>query len=305
MWNAQPIPPKPRRKEKLLMTQSHFWDVINSIELPIIIFLQKYLFAYTSTKKWNKVTKLASPRMIRFLPIIFYSIGLQDKAKILSLSLVYFALFSSFGKYLIKRRRPGSYPNIHAPDCAPTSSFPSRHTISVTVVASFFPFSNFWICLIVVSRVMLGMHFISDCVLGVAIGKIALFVAPRITDPNYCLFLLLITFRVWSGCFKILCGALPILITQNVKCCPLFSVILLLWPFIRSFWPGMKRASALELLVIETIPFALLTFLINAANFGSVWLFENHYIQFSAEECWNSLVNSTMSLANKVWMKEL
>lgn len=249
MSGNQPVPPSKRRQQHLLRTQNKFWDFINSIELPIIIFMQKHFKAYSTTSFWNFIAKMASPTKIRLLPMIFYSLGFEDQAKHLAISLVYFSLFSSFGKYLIVRRRPGSYEGVHSPACAGTSSFPSRHTISITIVAFFLPFTMIWIVLIIMSRIMLGMHFLTDCILGVFVGKLALFVAPLITDPNFCLFLLLVTFRVWSGAYKILSGSLPLLIVSPISslACPSFRqsplciVLVLVWKLIRSSLPATLK----------------------------------------------------------------
>lgn len=298
MSESKPIPPNKRRQAHLLRTQNKFWDVINSIELPIIIFMQKHFKAYTTTSFWNLVARLASASNVRLFPMILYSLGFEEKSKHLALSLVYFALFSSFGKYLIIRRRPGSYKGVHSPACASTSSFPSRHTISITIVAFFLPFQIVWISLIIMSRIMLGMHFLTDCILGVLVGKLALYLARFNTDPNFCLFILLVTFRVWSGAYKILSGSLPLLILTSLSsfsycskfvyspCCIL---LVLIWKLLRKFLPKAKmkvpdvkkstkngesetvsyikkNMSAYEMLVIELIPISFVVFLISETN---------------------------------------
>lgn len=293
MSGNQPIPPSRRRQAHLLRTQNKFWDFVNSIELPIIIFMQKHFKAYSSTSFWNFVAKMASASNIRLFPMLLYSLGFEKKAKHLSLSLVYFSLFSSFGKYLIIRRRPGSYEGVHSPACASTSSFPSRHTISITIVSFFLPFTPIWIILIILSRIMLGMHFLTDCILGVFVGKLALFIAPLNTDPNFCLFLLLVTFRIWSGAYKILSGSLPLLILTSLssftECSsfvysPLCVFLVLFWKLIRKILPPAKfkllkksdksdsqtsvskNTSPYELLVIELIPISFVVFLISEVN---------------------------------------
>ena len=267
-----PIPPKASKMSRLKFQQAKFWDIINEIELPLIKFVQKYCFAYRSTKFWKKVEKLASPRYTRFIPLILFSTGNTEKAKQISLSLVYFALFSSFGKHLITRRRPGSYPDVHSPDCCSTSSFPSRHTIGATIVYSYFPFSSFWILMVIMSRIMLGMHFFTDCVSAVIIGKLALCISQLIMDSNYSLFLLLVTFRIWSGAYKILSGALPLLIAPSIKCSPIFCPLILLWPFLRRLLPKENKQTSYELFVIETIPISFLVFMLTFLNSKFDWI---------------------------------
>ena len=266
------------------MNQSKFWDVINAIELPVIKMIQKICFARQTEKVWKICSKFGAPGKIRYLPLFLYCLGFHEKAYFLSLSLIYFGFFSSIGKHLIKRRRPGSYANVFNPKNSTSSSFPSKHAICVSVVSSFFPLTNLWILLVVFARMNLGRHFVSDCVGGVLIGKLSVYLAPKITDPNFCVFVFLVTFRIWSGAFKIISGTLPFILYRSQYSSPLCLPFFFMYIFIRQYvvmkfekqkenkdqkgdeQKAIEKAFRAKVLIMELIPITTTVFLINEIN---------------------------------------
>ena len=266
------------------MNQSKFLDVINAIELPIIKLIQTICFARHTAFFWQLCSKLGAPGKIRYLPLFLYCFGFHEKAYLLSLSFVYFGFFSSIGKHLIKRRRPGSYENVFNPKNSTSSSFPSKHTICVSVAASFFPLTYLWIILVVLARINLGRHFVSDCVVGVLIGKLSVYLAPMITDANFCFFVFLVTFRIWSGAYKIISGALPIILCNANYSSPLCLPFFYIYYFIRHHvvekfkkqkenkdqkgdkQKAIEKAFRARVLIMELISITSIAFLIKEFN---------------------------------------
>lgn len=266
------------------MNQSKFLDILNAIELPFIKLIQTICFAPYTKFFWNMVSKLGAPGKIRYLPLFLYCLGFHEKAYLLSLSFVYFGFFSSIGKHLIKRRRPGSYEGIFNPKNSTSSSFPSKHTICVSVAASYFPFTYLWIILVVMARINLGRHFISDCVVGVLIGRLSVYLAPMITNANFCVFVFLVTFRIWSGAYKIISGALPLILYRasysSPLCLPLFYIYYLIRQHVVEKFKKQKenkeqkgdkqkaieKAFRARVLIMELISITIMVFLINEFN---------------------------------------
>ena len=94
-------------------------------------------------------------------------------------------------KNLIKRDRPspndGSDPIIIPPD---KYSFPSGHCASSTlftlIVNQYMPWLTLyfvvWMLIIFISRVGLGLHYLSDCIFGIALGFISFLIANQVAS---------------------------------------------------------------------------------------------------------------------------
>ena len=94
-------------------------------------------------------------------------------------------------KNLIKRERPspndGIDPIIIPPD---KYSFPSGHCASSTlftlIVNQYMPWLTLyfvvWMLIIFTSRVGLGLHYLSDCIFGVALGFISFLIANQVAS---------------------------------------------------------------------------------------------------------------------------
>ena len=94
-------------------------------------------------------------------------------------------------KNLIKRDRPspndGIDPIIIPPD---KYSFPSGHCASSTlftlIVNQYMPWLTLyfvvWMLIIFISRVGLGLHYLSDCIFGVALGFISFLIANQVAS---------------------------------------------------------------------------------------------------------------------------
>jgi membrane-associated phospholipid phosphatase len=248
-----------------IKSQSRFWDYCNAIEAPIVKLVQAVLFAKPLWQFWEFIAKLASAKLLAYAPSILYCFGQTREAKRLAISLVFYALLSSFGKSWVIRRRPGSYDDIFAGNCAVTSSFPSRHTIATTVFGNFLPaaLQMPYMILLIIDRIACGQHFLSDCLVGITIGKLALVLAPRVENPNLSTALLILALQVWSGGARILAGVLPVLIAPDVKIAKVpVPLACLKTPILAIMRKGKKERDRMkvltqELLVVSAILFAV------------------------------------------------
>jgi hypothetical protein len=225
-----PARPHPTPKHKPLTEQHRFWDAIHRIELPIVLVCQKILMAERLTNFWAICAKAGSARLLAISPSVFFALGYCAEAKHLASSLVFYAILSSFCKFTIPRRRPGSYPEAWGPVVAPTSSFPSRHTMGTTILASFLPSYIQWpyIIIMICDRIAYGQHYLTDCVVGFWVGKLAVCFGKTLENPHLCLILLTIAVKLWSGGLEILAGCVPMMVTPDFVCNPVLSPLLLI-----------------------------------------------------------------------------
>jgi hypothetical protein len=250
-----------------IQDQSRFWDVVNRLEHPIVRLVQFRGFAQRCSKFWHAVAYLASARFLALSPSILYCFGHIEESKRLAISVVFYALLSSFGKTWIKRRRPGSYSDVYVVNCPITSSFPSRHTIAATVLADFLPapLDVPYLALLVICRVTCGVHYLSDCLVAIGIGKVILKVAPMVENQNLATVLLILALQVWSGGAKILAGALPVLIAPDVRVAKvLVGLVFLKFGILRKMRGGKKEGDRMkvltqELLVVSGILYVVVT----------------------------------------------
>ncbi|KAH0790922.1 PAP2 superfamily protein [Histomonas meleagridis] len=278
---------------KKIITEHHpFWDIIDKIELPIVKFLQTLLFASKFHKFWVYAAWISSSTSLSYYPSILFSLGLADKAKQLSTSLVFYALLSSSGKFFLKRRRPGSYPDTYSYDCSSTSSFPSRHTIGATVFANFTPIKWPFIIFMMCDRIALGQHFLFDCIAGYGIGELAVFLGQYLNNINLTLVILLLSLRMWSSCSRILGGILPIIIAEKVNCTPFVFPLVFLRSFIKKRPLFNKPVNPL---CNELFAAALTTFIFMEVNSGFLYLREKGYI---CDKIWEINVLLTEKIHN-------
>lgn len=135
------------------------------------------------------------------------------------------------------------------------SSFPSRHSIAVAVLADFLPaaLQAPYISLLVADRIAGGSHFISDCLCGLCIGRAALSIS---------LALMVLALHVWRGGAKILGGVLPVLIAPDVAVSRvLVWLALLKIPILFALRKGRKEKEPLPVLMQEMLVVSSILFL--------------------------------------------
>ncbi|KAK8834041.1 hypothetical protein M9Y10_027512 [Tritrichomonas musculus] len=193
------------------IVQHPIWDACNSFEMPIVLYLRQ-IFMIDKTKSfWKKLAIFGSASFITSIPTILYAFGFIEQAKIYASSLVFYALFSSLLKDLFKRRRPSTYNFVQSPPSDSIHSLPSRHTIGITILACFTPIKYQIIGLIALDRILMGKHFVTDCLAGYIIGELCVFCGTQVQNINLLLIILSISMMVWNGAAKILAETIPIL----------------------------------------------------------------------------------------------
>ncbi|MCG9552252.1 phosphatase PAP2 family protein [Vibrio sp. Isolate31] len=85
-----------------------------------------------------------------------------------------------FAKNTLKRRRPAEFSSLLHSHIVPSDkySLPSGHAaaafVMATLIGHFYPnlylFSLVWAAVIAVSRILLGVHFLTDVLIGAALG---------------------------------------------------------------------------------------------------------------------------------------
>ena len=85
-----------------------------------------------------------------------------------------------FAKNTLKRRRPAEFSSLLYSHIVPSDkySLPSGHAaaafVMATLIGHFYPslylFSLIWATAIAVSRILLGVHFLTDVLIGAALG---------------------------------------------------------------------------------------------------------------------------------------
>ena len=227
--NFPPFPGKPPQKKPCLTEQSKFWDTMHQIEIPFIYYLQKIFFIPKTIKFWHFFTKIGKSKTLSLFPVLLYSLGFNQQAKSSAKSLVFYAIFSSFGKIAMKRRRPGSYPEVFSLGCSKSSSFPSRHVLGTTIISHFTPIECPLIIFMIISRIVLGLHYPTDCFVGFFFGCLCLFCGQYIYDTNLIIFLLFLGMKLWRSAGKIFSGILPVIVAPDVSvslyCSPLFILV--------------------------------------------------------------------------------
>lgn len=227
--NFPPFPGKPPQEKPCLKEQSHFWDVMHQIEIPFVYYLQKIFFISQTIKYWYSFSKIGKSKTLSLFPVLLYSLGYNQQAKSAAKSLVFYAIFSSFGKIIMKRRRPGSFPEVYSLGCSKSSSFPSRHVLGTTIIANFTPIKYPLIIFMVASRIVMGLHYPTDCLVGYFFGCLCLFCGKQLNDTNLILFLLLFGMRLWHSAGKIFSGILPVILAPDISvslyCTPLFLLV--------------------------------------------------------------------------------
>lgn len=80
--------------------------------------------------------------------------------------------------------------------------------------------------LMVLNRLTCGMHFLTDCCVGLSIGWLSTVCAQYVTNSMIALIILLFTMTKWHNCGRIIGGCFPILLLQKrIICNPIFVVL--------------------------------------------------------------------------------
>ena len=137
------------------------------------------------------ITHTSSGRIYPLYTIII-PFTLDGGFEIIRIGLIAFAFqvpIYLLSKNLIKRERPSSNVGINSIIPPPDKySFPSGHCASSTlftlIINQYIPsltvYFIIWMLIIFISRVGLGLHYLSDCIFGVLLGSISFLIANQI-----------------------------------------------------------------------------------------------------------------------------
>lgn len=167
-------------------------DIINQAELAVNLFLQSLGPALQSFM--SIITELGGQIFyILFMPVIYWCVDAWAGLRI-GVMLLSSAAFNSFFKVLLKGPRPYWISDKIVPGGHESSfGIPSGHTMNSTAVwgqsaletkkrkASLA--ASVMVLLIAVSRLVLGVHFLSDVLLGLLLGILLLLVFNRVQKP--------------------------------------------------------------------------------------------------------------------------
>ncbi|OHT04872.1 PAP2 superfamily protein [Tritrichomonas foetus] len=257
----------PKAKDHIVLSQNAFWDFLNNIELVLVHICQKLFLAKQLQKFHLLCEKMLGSYVIGYMPLLVYSLGFYNESQKLGKSLLFYAIFSSFGKHFISRKRPCHYPSVYQPDPAPTSSFPSRHTIAVVVLSQLIPNlygKVFFIAFMITNRLVLGLHFLTDCLAGIILGLLANKAAGYIEDLDLIIVLSVSALVVWHNCNRIVGGVLPIIVAKK-QVCPSVCIVLALikMPLVDMATKLLHPTTRYDLLVKELFASAISTFIVS------------------------------------------
>jgi membrane-associated phospholipid phosphatase len=120
------------------------------------------------------ITFFADPMFWLFYSALLFFKGKEKESFSLVSLILFFSLIFGFLKVLINRSRPSSINLIPSPD---SYSFPSGHAGLISLVFTFYKKNSnllflIFIFLIGISRIYLGLHYVTDVVFGVIFGFI-------------------------------------------------------------------------------------------------------------------------------------
>lgn len=159
-------------------------EILLKLQLNIVLFLQKLAGGNWKTL-WNIITFLANPAVFLFIfVLIYWNINKKEGARF-AYNAAFILLIVNALKTPIGAKRPyqmdSSVKMLEADGSGTGSSFPSGHSALSSALCSslFISFlrNAFWIVFVVVipilvgvSRMVLGMHFPQDVIVGLALG---------------------------------------------------------------------------------------------------------------------------------------
>lgn len=251
------------------IVQHPIWDILNEFEMPIVVYLRQ-MFRIDITKRfWKRFAVLGSASFITSMPTILFALGLVNHAKKFASALIFYALFSSFGKDLFQRRRPSTYKIIQSSPSTSTHSFPSRHTIGITLLACFTPYKYQLICFMALDRILMGKHFVTDCLFGYLIGELCVFLGTHIENMNFLLMILSIDMMIWNGAVKIMAETIPILMAPSFTqaSIPLaYCIISLKFTTVYAIKKTYPKSEKAKKLIAEFFSSSLMIFIILQLN---------------------------------------
>lgn len=166
--------------------------MIKQLDTSTSRIINQLVISISPLSKLLKIITHTSSGKIYPLYTIIIPFTLDGGFEVVKIGLIAFAFqvpLYLLSKNLIKRERPSSNTGINSIISPPDRySFPSGHCASSTlftlIINQYMPWLSIyfiiWMLIIFISRVGLGLHYISDCIFGAVLGFISFLIANEV-----------------------------------------------------------------------------------------------------------------------------
>lgn len=247
----------------VVKSQPHFWDIINKIELPVVLFIQKVCKARELQIIHSRYQDFLGTKCFSIYCILLYSLGLESGLR-LAKSIMFYSLLSAVSKFSFPRKRPLNYEGVFSNSFIASSSFPSRHLMAATIFADIFSnafIRNYIIISMIFNRMISGAHFPSDTIAGLLVGKLSVYLSKRVSNQFVLAAVGLTGVFFWPKGSRTVGCAIPLLFAPaEWKCKPysaLFIIPFYLWLKHGREYLSSKKTNRFLMMIFEMISSAL------------------------------------------------
>ena len=212
-----------------------FFKVLNSIELPFVLLMQKVFCSRRFSSFYSTISYLGSGKLLSRVCLVFYALGYYENSQNLAKCMILYVILTHFKKFFF-RTRPNEFPQIHCPKKSGSSSFPSRHCVRATLIGYYLfgeKYHILFVLLVTFTRIVGGQHYLLDCIFGYLIGRVAIYLTQFINDIMVIVCLASLSFLLWKKAITSF-SILPILLTPKTDVCYLSVVALFIEPLLLS-----------------------------------------------------------------------
>ena len=196
------------------------WDTIDSLELPIVKLVQSICFARRANYIHRAIGMLFTEVALSLAPLVSYSFYGTTATRRMSASISVLLVFTSVLSRIASRACPGRYASVVQFSGAPLSSFPGARLGCLWIIV-YFMVPRYYrlviLCLGIANQVILGFHFVSDCVCGVFLAQLSVYLAKNISNMNLVIILLLFAVFCWRASAPIVGAIIPVLFAEPVS----------------------------------------------------------------------------------------
>ncbi|MEY4590298.1 MAG: hypothetical protein RL497_2374, partial [Pseudomonadota bacterium] len=169
--------PEARQKDEVVMTRLAKWNLLDH---RLFYFVHRYTHS-RSLYWWARLCSISGDGFVYFAAAFgLWQQGLNNQLRVLAISFAIERCIYFFAKPLFRRNRPAVALSHFKAAIKPADkfSFPSGHSSAAFMFATFVYYLDvnlgflafIWAVNIALSRVVLGVHFISDVMAGALLG---------------------------------------------------------------------------------------------------------------------------------------